>query len=224
MRSTSFSAVELKMHPYFNGDAFEHFSQQVMPALLPALSPERGDSQELRLLLLKKESTLRSTLPAHLTTSSVVLSPDGRQVLLLFHKKIGEWVYPGGHADGDWHLLRSALRECFEETGLERVEVLPPRHIPDPRVAIYCPHLFHRFVIKPNSRDPEHIHFDSVFVFRAHSKKADFDPEESDDLCWVDLEVLQEHSLRQDRSIVGGIDALTARICLSAMQSALGSV
>jgi len=212
------------MHPYFIGDAFEHFTQRVLPALLPNLSPEKGDSAELRHLMLKKKSTLRSTLPAHLTTSSVVLAPDERQVLLLLHKKIGEWVYPGGHADGDWHLLRSALRECFEETGLEKVEVLPPRQIPDSKVAIHCPHLFQRFAIKPNSRDPEHVHFDSVFVFRALSKKANFDPAESNNLCWVDLELLKEHSLRRDGNVVDGIDALTARICLFTMQSALGSL
>ena len=59
----------------------------------------------------------------HVTASTWVVSPDREQVLLMHHKKYGQWFQPGGHADGDPDVLGVALRECGEETGID------PAHI-----------------------------------------------------------------------------------------------
>jgi 8-oxo-dGTP pyrophosphatase MutT (NUDIX family) len=61
--------------------------------------------------------------PIHVTGSAWVVSPDREKVLLMHHRKLYQWFQPGGHADGDSDILRVALRECAEETGLE------PSHI-----------------------------------------------------------------------------------------------
>jgi 8-oxo-dGTP pyrophosphatase MutT (NUDIX family) len=65
----------------------------------------------------------RTLLPAHVTGSAWVVSPDRERVLLLHHRKHDQWFQPGGHADGDADILRVALRETQEETGLD------PQHI-----------------------------------------------------------------------------------------------
>ncbi len=59
--------------------------------------------------------------PAHITASAWVVSPDRRQVLLAYHNIYGSWAWLGGHADGDRDLLRAALQEVREESGLEEV-------------------------------------------------------------------------------------------------------
>lgn len=222
MNSILFSANDLKMHPSFSDDGYAFFSECLRPEIFASLGGMRGDCAELRAVLLNKESVSRKLLPAHLTTSSVVLSPDGQQCLLLLHRKIGEWVYPGGHADGDWNLLRSALRECFEETALEQVEVLPPTWVNRAQQSFYFPHFFVRFVIKSTPKVVEHLHFDCVYVFRAKDNRVRFDSNESRDAAWFDLDLLREHALRDDGQVSDGLDALTARLCLSAVQSALG--
>jgi 8-oxo-dGTP pyrophosphatase MutT (NUDIX family) len=224
MSSVFFSANDLKMHPLFDCDAFGNFESLVRPLILSFLQDTEGRSAELELLLLNRSANSRETLPAHVTTSSIVLSPDRRQLLFLLHKKIKEWVYPGGHADGDWHLLRSALRECFEETGLPMVEVLPPRVCLHQSGSVYCPHLFQRFAIKSTAREPEHIHYDAVFVFQAGSRDVAFEPLESSDCQWMDLATLKAHALRPLGELRDSFDSLTARVCLAAMQSALGPV
>ena len=61
----------------------------------------------------------RHLLPGHVTGSAWVVSPDRDHVLLLHHRKHGQWFQPGGHADGDADVMRVALRECAEETGLD---------------------------------------------------------------------------------------------------------
>ncbi|MFZ9521356.1 MAG: NUDIX hydrolase [Silvanigrellaceae bacterium] len=223
MSSFLFSADSSKKHPWFAGDGFESFRGQVIP-MLEALEPrQQWFSEELQELLKESAATMREHLPQHVTTSSVVLSSQGDSVLLLFHNKINEWVYPGGHADGDWHLLRSSLRECFEETALDVIEVLPPLCLNNFSTAALCPHLFQKFWIKTSRTDPAHVHFDAVFVFRAVSAgSVSFDPRESSALKWIPVGELELHAKR-GAGIVDGIDALTAQICLSAMQSALGS-
>jgi 8-oxo-dGTP pyrophosphatase MutT (NUDIX family) len=64
---------------------------------------------------------------AHLTGSAFVVSHDGRQVLLLHHRKLERWLQPGGHADaGESSGEQVALREAREETGIRGL-VLHPR-------------------------------------------------------------------------------------------------
>jgi 8-oxo-dGTP pyrophosphatase MutT (NUDIX family) len=222
MGSVVFSANQLKMHPSFEGDGFSYFSSELLEPLIRSMSLELESSSELRQVLRKRESTDRASHPCHLTTSSVVLSPDGLRVLLLLHRKIGEWVYPGGHADGDWHLLRSALRECFEETGLQCVEVMPPRWADGRSDPEHCPHFLTRFRIPAVGGVPEHVHYDCVFVFRAMTAQVIHDPAESLDLAWFSLDDLRRHAARKDGDVRDKLDALTARLCLRAVQSALG--
>ena len=38
----------------------------------------------------------RATMPGHVTTSAIVLSPDHARVLLIDHVTIGRWLQPGG--------------------------------------------------------------------------------------------------------------------------------
>ena len=39
--------------------------------------------------------------------------------MLTHHKKLGCWLQPGGHADGDSDVAAVSLREAEEESGLE---------------------------------------------------------------------------------------------------------
>lgn len=58
----------------------------------------------------------------HFTATAFVRDSRGR-VLLLWHKRLGRWMPPGGHCDPDETPEETARRECREETGLD-VEIL----------------------------------------------------------------------------------------------------
>ena len=61
----------------------------------------------------------RHARPSHVTSSAVVLTPDGRRTCLVLHGRIGLWCQPGGHLEpGDTSLAGAAAREVREETGL----------------------------------------------------------------------------------------------------------
>ena len=63
---------------------------------------------------------------AHLTASAWIVTPDRGHVLLAYHNQYRSWAWLGGHADGDGELLRVALREAREESGIVHVRPVVP--------------------------------------------------------------------------------------------------
>ncbi len=47
----------------------------------------------------------------------LIISEDGPEVLLVKHRKLGVWIYPGGHLEENETPLECAVREVVEETG-----------------------------------------------------------------------------------------------------------
>ena len=73
-----------------------------------------------------QDGLTRDCRPDHLTASTVVLSPDGGQVLLTLHAKAQQWFQFGGHCEpGDETLAGAALREATEESGLTGLRLDP---------------------------------------------------------------------------------------------------
>lgn len=69
--------------------------------------------------------------PDHLTAGVLVISDDGRRVLLNLHRKAQRWFAFGGHIeDTDESLAAAALREGLEESGIADLVLDPePVHL-----------------------------------------------------------------------------------------------
>ncbi len=96
----------------------------------------------------------------HLTGSALVVDADLERVLLLFHEKLHIWVQPGGHLDGDWDVLRSAMREAHEETGIDglvgigRIVDISVHLIEHPSAPAHHHHDLRTVVIAPPGAQP----------------------------------------------------------------------
>ena len=66
----------------------------------------------------------RENRTAHMTASSWIVNPARDKVLMVYHNIYNSWSWTGGHADGDEDLLRVAIREAKEETGVRHIHPL----------------------------------------------------------------------------------------------------
>ena len=119
---------------------------------------------------------VRGCLTGHLTGSAWIVNRARTHTLLTLHRKLGRWLNPGGHADGDPDLAAVALREAQEESGLASV-----RHL---QAELYD---FDRHRIPEHKGIPEHWHYDFRFIFEADSAEPLVISEESNDLRWVEI-------------------------------------
>ena len=111
-------------------------------------------------------------LERHHTATAYVVSGD--RTLLLWHARLGMWLPPGGHCEPNEDPVQAAMREAFEESGVE-VDIIPPpdliacdgpQVLPPPAVIL----------IEDIVRDdqPFHQHIDHVYYTRAR-QPVDFD-------------------------------------------------
>jgi len=120
----------------------------------------------------------RELMPAHVTGSAWVVSPDRSRVLMMHHKKLNQWFQPGGHADGDADIIRVALKETEEETGISA------EHIKLVDGSIFDVDIH---TIAPYGNDPEHQHIDIRFLLEINDRLAVPGNDESHEILWIDL-------------------------------------
>jgi 8-oxo-dGTP pyrophosphatase MutT (NUDIX family) len=128
----------------------------------------------------------RSLLIGHVTGSAWVVDSSGKNVLLTHHKKLNRWLQLGGHTDGESDVLRSALREVEEESGISHLKVLN-EDIFD--IDIHG--------IPGRGSEPEHFHYDVRFAFQVFGEETYTVSDESHDLSWVPIDSLEEFSCEE---------------------------
>ncbi len=93
-----------------------------LAAYTPCCEQEEADLRLMLQCCAQFDDLLTRDNPvAHMTASAWVVSPDRTHALLAYHNLYRSWAWLGGHADGDGDLLRVALREAREESGLLHV-------------------------------------------------------------------------------------------------------
>ncbi|NQW21651.1 MAG: NUDIX domain-containing protein [Chloroflexi bacterium] len=131
----------------------------------------------------------------HFTATGFVVHDDS--TLLHWHKKVQEWLPPGGHVDPNEDPVQTTLREIKEETGFD-VEIVPTQQslVIGNLDQVYAPH---SIMIEDvtDAKHGKHQHIDHIYFTRliggASSPKGELatDHEETTIWLWASLIDLQ---------------------------------
>jgi len=118
----------------------------------------------------------------HFTATGFVV--DGSRTLLHWHKRLQQWMPPGGHIEPDEDPVQAVLREIEEETGLV-TEVMPAREPVPFRYPQQLPPPYTILVEDIPGPGEPHEHIDLIYFCRVMNGRVN---ELSGDstLRWVD--------------------------------------
>ena len=139
---------------------------------------QRDKTGILRFLAGHPDAFDRENLTAHMTASAWVLSPDRRQVVMVYHNLYHSWSWTGGHADGEADLLSVALREANEESGVLAAPVSPD--IFSLEILHVAPH------VKRGKFVCAHLHLNATYLLEADDKSPiRCKPDENSAVRWL---------------------------------------
>ena|SRR3989344_1165160 len=140
----------------------------------------------------------------HFTATAFIVDSQNR-TLLLWHKRLGRWMPPGGHVDEDETPEETAKRECQEETGLD-VEIVGNAQEnlfagnPKEGTMLKKPIalLLENIPASEERGEPAHQHMDFLYLARPLNEEQELSllEEEGEDMRWFtreDIEALDEH-------------------------------
>lgn len=116
------------------------------------------------------------------------------KILLIYHKKHRCWLPPGGHVENELP-SEAAVREAFEETGLE-AELITQENIWVPSshnsASFPRPYLCLIENIPPHGGVEAHQHIDFIYIGRPIGGELKCNHQECENLKWFSLNCLQQ--------------------------------
>lgn len=86
------------------------------------LNEQEAHDREVALNCLKlPDIYVRGNELVHITASAWIVNASRTKVLMAYHNIMQSWAWLGGHADGERDLLKVALKEAREESGVQNI-------------------------------------------------------------------------------------------------------
>lgn len=133
---------------------------------------------------------------AHFTASAWLVNQNHTKVLMEYHNIYNSWSWVGGHADGEEDLLKVAIKEAKEETGLSLVKPVSEE--------IYSIEILgvpaHE---KRGKHVATHVHLNVTYLLEADENElTKVKPDENSAIQWMGLEEAIEKSTEPEMKVV----------------------
>lgn len=126
-----------------------------------------------------------------------------RRVLLVHHKKLGKWLQPGGHVEIYENPIETAVREVFEETGINiRFMLKKINKIDKDGSFLPIPDFLMEQTIPVYKDEPQHYHIDINYVVKVKQEELKFNPEESNEIGWFTKKDALKLPIHEDTKFV----------------------
>lgn len=128
---------------------------------------------------------------AHFTASIWAVNPERNKVLMAYHNIYKAWAWTGGHSDGEADLLKVAIKELKEETGVKKVRLVT-EDIFSLELLTVDGH------VKRGKYVSSHIHLNLTYLIEVDEKEVLHHKEdENSAVKWVPLEEIEEVSTEE---------------------------
>ncbi len=106
----------------------------------------------------------KNKVKKHFTASALIINKEGK-ILLVNHKKLGVWLYPGGHIEEGETPDETVVREVKEETGLD-IKIIGSRdnNLSDLETDVSVLHQPYVILCEKINGTNEHYHIDLVYL------------------------------------------------------------
>jgi 8-oxo-dGTP pyrophosphatase MutT (NUDIX family) len=147
----------------------------LMEKYVPSNFHENEFQKQIREFVMKYHDCFERSLDiGHITASAWLLNNDGTKALLMHHAKLNNWFQLGGHCDGDWNVLRVAIKEAQEESG---INAIIPINTEIFDIDVHP--------IPATRKEKEHYHYDIRFLLQITSEEKIKQNNESKELRWI---------------------------------------
>ena len=98
----------------------------VQTCALPIYEKEQKDKSVMMqyIVMYYDKIAYRSNMLFHMTASAIVCNENKDKILMIYHKIYQSWSWLGGHADGEYDLQKTAIKEVQEETGVSELKAI----------------------------------------------------------------------------------------------------
>lgn len=161
------------------------------------LTKFKDEAEKLKLLeeFIHKSSNSNLTdwnnFEGHIVASGFLYAKKEKRFLVLFHKDLRAFLYPGGHIDEtDTDPLAAAKREISEETGIEDMKLFSHSEYSLTPLDIDI----HEIPYNDRLGLPNHRHFDFRYLFTIDSiEQVVPDSSEMGKYRWINLDEIKEN-------------------------------
>ncbi len=158
-------------------------------AYVPFNEQERKDKELILNCINTYDNILTRSNPlVHITSSGYIVNKTRNKVLMVFHNIYNSWSWTGGHADGDDNLLKVAIKEAQEETGINNLRLLYPGIFSLDVITV-------EGHIKKDEYISSHLHLSICYLLEGdESEKLYIKEDENSDVSWVNIEEVNKYS------------------------------
>jgi 8-oxo-dGTP pyrophosphatase MutT (NUDIX family) len=128
----------------------------------------------------------------HICSSAFVLNKERTKIVMIYHNIYKSWGWMGGHADGEKDLLKVAIQEAKEESGLENINIVSKEILTLDTISVIGHYKRGKYI-------PAHIHYTVAYLLEAdENEKIRIKEDENSDIKWVPIDKVVELSVEPD--------------------------
>ena len=159
--------------------------EQQLASYVPFNEQETHDREVALRCLKQPDIYLRTNELVHITSSAWIVNHDRTKVLMAYHNIMQTWAWLGGHADGETDLLKVALKEAREESGVRNIHPVSEELYSVEMITV-------KGHVKRGKYVNSHIHLNATYLLEADENDELFVKEdENSGVRWIPIGEVQ---------------------------------